>query len=224
MFYVSHSYGSFEIVLLSQNDPVHEESYRSQTHASGGREMNQMNQIGFKESARSENLVDQFQDGDAAMSGRLNADRKFNKITPLYQRVLSALIIEDETEEVEENGAQRNMSFPHSSAGTCFNVEINPQIRNELESDYDSVLGLRTQKIYTPDNFSCNAFNGVKTSKHLEVGSLSNIFHDCLDVPQTVQPNGSCISSFDFQYEKMSLEDKLLLELHSIGLNPETVV
>ncbi|CBI18590.3 unnamed protein product, partial [Vitis vinifera] len=181
------------------NDRVHEESSRSQTHASGEREKNQMNQIGSKESARSENLVDQFQDGDAAICGRLNAERRFNKVTPLYQRVLSALIIEDETEE-EENGGQRNMSIQYSrddsSAGACLNVDIDPQRRDEMESEYDSVLGLRLQNIYSPDKFSCNG---------------------------TVQPNGSGISSFEFRYEQMSLEDKLLLELHSIGLNPETV-
>lgn len=227
------------------NDRVHEESSRSQTHASGEREKNQMNQIGSKESARSENLVDQFQDGDAAICGRLNAERRFNKVTPLYQRVLSALIIEDETEE-EENGGQRNMSVQYSrddsSAGACLNVDIDPQRRDEMESEYDSVLGLRLQNIYSPDKFSCNGsttfnkaptvFNpscsddllhGVHSSKHSDVGSLSDIFHDCLDVPQAVQPNGSGISSFEFRYEQMSLEDKLLLELHSIGLNPETV-
>ncbi|KAL6328436.1 hypothetical protein AAG906_038311 [Vitis piasezkii] len=217
------------------NDRVHEESSRSQTHASGEREKNPMNQIGSKESARSENLVDQFQDGDAAIYGRLNAERRFNKVTPLYQRVLSALIIEDETEE-EENGGQRNMSVQYSrddsSAGACLN----------MESEYDSVLGLRLQNIYSLEKFSCNGsttfnkaptvFNpscsddllhGVHISKHSDVGSLSDIFHDCLDVPQAVQPNGSGISSFEFRYEQMSLEDKLLLELHSIGLNPETV-
>lgn len=227
------------------NDRVHEESSRSQTHASGEREKNPMNQIGSKESARSENLVDQFQDGDAAIYGRLNAERRFNKVTPLYQRVLSALIIEDETEE-EENGGQRNMSVQYSrddsSAGACLNVDIDPQRRDEMESEYDSVLGLRLQNIYSPEKFSCNGsttfnkaptvFNpscsddllhGVHISKHSDVGSLSDIFHDCLDVPQAVQPNGSGISSFEFRYEQMSLEDKLLLELHSIGLNPETV-
>ena len=237
----------FKIVLLSQNGLVHEESSRSQTHASGERERNRMNQIGSKESSRSENLVDQFEDGDVAIYGRLNAERKFNKVTPLYQRVLSALIIEDETEEVEENGGQRNMSsqYPRddSSVGVCLNTDIDPQRRDKMESEYDSVLDLQTQKIYSPENFSCNGnttfnraptmFNpscdddhlhGVYSSKCSDVGPLSDIFHDCLDVPKAVQPNGSVVSSFEFPYEKMSLEDKLLLELHSIGLIPETVV
>ena len=191
-------------------------------------------------------MVDQFEDGDVAIYGRLNAERKFNKVTPLYQRVLSALIIEDETEELEENGGQRNTSIQYprddSFAGVCLNADIDPQRRDKMESEYDSVLDLRTQKIYSPENISCNGsttfnraptmFNpscdddqlhGVYSSKCSDVGPLSDIFHDCLDVPKVVEPNGSVVSSFEFPYEKMSLEDKLLLELHRIGLIPETV-
>ena len=105
-----------------------------------------MNQIGSKESSRSDNSVDQFEDGDVAIYGRLNAERKFNKVTPLYHRILSALIIEDKNEEVEENGGQRNMSIQYprddSSAGVCLNADINPQRRDKMEFEYDSVLDL----------------------------------------------------------------------------------
>ena len=126
-----------------------------------------MNQIRYKESSRSKNLVDQFEDGDVAIYGRLNAERKFNKVTPLYQRVLSALIIEDETEELEENGGQRNTSIQYprddSSAGVCFNADIDPQRRDKMEFEYDSVLDLRTQKIYSPEKISCNGSTTFNT-------------------------------------------------------------
>ena len=51
-----------------------------------------MNQIGYKESSRSENLVDQFEDGDVAIYGRLNAERKLIKLphcTKEYYQLLS---------------------------------------------------------------------------------------------------------------------------------------
>lgn len=156
-------------------------------------------------------------------------DTEGNKVAPLYQRVLSALIIDDETDEETVGGG--NMSFLRERGGspgvTCFSQDIENQSKTGTEYEFKSCM------------FSCNG-NPTFTSG-------TNTHDQELDFlqarqgplqPETgrlpiVSENGSggllsmhrisCSSSFN-HFEQMSMEDKLLLELQSVGIYPEPVV
>ncbi|XP_045803507.1 uncharacterized protein LOC123897052 isoform X1 [Trifolium pratense] len=97
-----------------------------------------------------------------------------NKLAPLYQRVLSALIIDDQTEETVGDG---NISFPceqdDSPLEACFSWDF----ENEVSIN-------RTEHGFNTDNVSCNG---------------------------------------NATFEQMGMEDKLLLELQSVGLYPDPV-
>ncbi|MCH95790.1 hypothetical protein A2U01_0016772, partial [Trifolium medium] len=98
-----------------------------------------------------------------------------NKLAPLYQRVLSALIIDDQTEETVGDG---NISFPceqdDSPLEACFSWDF----ENEVSIN-------RTEHGFNTDNVSCNG---------------------------------------NATFEQMGMEDKLLLELQSVGLYPDPVL
>ncbi|EEF37407.1 conserved hypothetical protein [Ricinus communis] len=168
-----------------------------------------------------------------------------NQDTPLYQRVLSALIVEDESEEFEENIGGRNLCFQNSrymSPGdTCLPIDYEPADNHAIEFDYDSVLDFQTQKQSSTDGFSCNGnapTDGV-------TGCHSQLYNDELfqggqgfmpseiamfpvqsgdnDGRLAVQIKASGISALDGRYQQLCLEEKLLMELQSIGLYPESV-
>ncbi|KAE9618782.1 hypothetical protein Lalb_Chr02g0146301 [Lupinus albus] len=109
-------------------------------------------------------------------------DSEGNKVAPLYQRVLTALIIEDETdEETVGGGKMLFLCESDDSLGVvCFPEDIENQSRIGAEYEFKS------------DLFSCNG----------------NATHDQ--------------ELYDFLHQ-MSMEDKLLLELQSVGLYPEPV-
>ncbi|XP_057803647.1 uncharacterized protein LOC131018971 isoform X2 [Salvia miltiorrhiza] len=169
--------------------------------------------------------------------GSSDADKRFGRSTPLYQRVLSALIIEDESEEFEETGFGR----PRISANNSYFLsETESQRMNNLDFS-EPIIGAQTRKNGTAHKiFPCNGnmdvdrspssldyiCNGDLTQKdgymHSEVEvlvRLSRFEH----APQSLLPNNSGISSLDFQYEQMGFEEKLVVELQSIGLFMETV-
>ncbi|KAA8534553.1 hypothetical protein F0562_032070 [Nyssa sinensis] len=221
-------------------DLVHGEISVSDTLVAGERDGNMQNQINSNESASMVDLVDQFQDVET-LSGR------FNKVTPLYQRVLSALIAEDEIEEFEENGLGRNVSpefatddLPYDA---CLPIDAELKKRDGIDFKSESEFGVQTQKQFTANIFfPCDGSNisdtsldtqnppcndellqGVGRFVHSEVGVLAGISRNDLDGAQIVQTNRLDISPFECQYEQICLDDKLLLELQSIGLYPETV-
>ncbi|KAK9284066.1 hypothetical protein L1049_012326 [Liquidambar formosana] len=222
------------------DDLVHEESSLFQTIVAGERERSLLNHSDSKEPSRTMDLVDQFQDIDA-LYGRLDSKTRSNKVPPLYERVLSALIIEDEVEEFEENCGGRDVSFGYSSddspCGTRLHIDIECRKRGRMEYDYDSILGRETQKQCTLDKSCCNGSsilerrpnilnplcNGELFQGDSEVEVFPGFSQNDLVGPQTVHINVSGVASFDYQYEQMHLDDKLLLELQSIGLYLETV-
>ncbi|CAN4114415.1 unnamed protein product [Withania somnifera] len=201
------------------------------------------NQIDVKVSSDAER-VDQFH--DTILSAQFESDRIFNKVTPLYQRVLSALIIEDDIGGCEENGFDIFMSPQNGPEtilhGTCV---IDPQSRkmNRTEVEYDTVFSSQIQQNGTANEFvSCNGygvyhrnpdFQGPQYSDemsrgdngylHSEVGLFVGLSECDPDVPQRLQVNSFGISSFEHQYSQMAFDDKLLLELQSIGLYIEPV-
>ncbi|KAL1557763.1 hypothetical protein AAHA92_08306 [Salvia divinorum] len=174
---------------------------------------------------------------NSSLRGSSDAEKRFGRSTPLYQRVLSALIMEDEIEEFEETGYGR----PRNSANySYFLSETESQHMSNLDYS-EPVIGAQTRKNGNVHKiFPCNGnmdvdrspsaidymCNGDRTQKdgfmHSEVEvmvRLSRFEH----AQQSLLPNNSGISSLDFQYEQMGVEEKLLVELQSIGLFPEAV-
>ncbi|KAA8539132.1 hypothetical protein F0562_025824 [Nyssa sinensis] len=230
---LSQMFGQGNNVL---GDLVHGEISVADALVTGEKDRSLQNKINSNGTARMVDLVDQIQDVES-LCGRLDLEGRFNKITPLYQRVLSALIAEDEIEEFEENGMGRNVSLQCVTDDSPYDMCL------AIDTEHrKSVFGVQTQKQFTTNKFlSCN---GITTSDrslsiqnppcndellqgdggfvHSEVGVLAGLSGNDLDGPQIVK-KGFGISSFDCHYEQMCLDDKLLLELQSIGLYPETV-
>ncbi|XVF69166.1 hypothetical protein PTKIN_Ptkin11bG0059200 [Pterospermum kingtungense] len=172
--------------------------------------------------------------------------KKFDKVTPLCQRVLSALIEEDESEEIYHHIEGKNMSFHYASddshCGSCNQMDVESKDRDRMESEVESNADFQCQKNSLLDRFSCDASvasnsfrnssmsNSLHSSErwlgdddflHPDVGPVSEICSTDLGQLQQKEINVSGISSLDCQYQFMCMDDKLLLELHSIGLYPE---
>lgn len=190
--------------------------------------------------ARTLDLEDQDQDS----SSLCGSSKRLNDVAPLYQRVLSALIVEDESEEFAENSGGRSISFQYtgdtSPDDNCLSIES--EHMDGMEFSYESLLGFQTRKQSSVNVLSCNGssnisratgFNNHSFDDHLVQGGKGFMHSNMGMLPgptenngkkPTIHLNASGISAFDCQYEDLGLEDKLLMELHSIGLYPETVV
>ncbi|XP_022889984.1 uncharacterized protein LOC111405377 isoform X4 [Olea europaea var. sylvestris] len=120
--------------------------------------------------------------------------------TPLYQRILSAVIMEDEIEECEENG----FGTSSSPDDPCGNTDSN-RICSARVHPYNSEM-----------------LQGEGGCEHLEVGALGGLSR-CDYGAKSFQSKSNGFSSSDCQYDEMCLEDKLVLELHSVGLYSETM-
>ncbi|XVE59561.1 hypothetical protein DITRI_Ditri05aG0055900 [Diplodiscus trichospermus] len=182
-----------------------------------------------------------------AESGRFDI-KKFDKVTPLCQRVLSALIEEDECDEIYHHIEAKNMSLHYASddshCGSCNQMDVESKDRDRMESEVESNADFQCQKNSMLDRLSCdvsvasNTFrnssmsNSLHSSErwlgdddfsHSDMGPVSEICSTDLGQLQPKESNVPGISSSDCKYQFMSMEDKLLLELHSIGLYPETL-
>lgn len=182
-----------------------------------------------------------------ALNGRLDVG-KSEKASPLYQRVLSALIEEDDIDEIYHHCEGKNLSLHYASddshCGSCNQMDIEPKDRDRMESEVESEADFQSQKSCLLDRFSCdksaapNTFRNSSTSSslhsngqwlgdddfsHSDFGFVSEICSNDLAQHQTKETNVPNISSSDCQYQLMCLDDKLLLELQSIGLYPETL-
>ncbi|XP_044483678.1 uncharacterized protein LOC123209625 [Mangifera indica] len=173
---------------------------------------------------------------------------RLDKVTPLYQRVLSALIEEDEAEEFYHHSEGKNLSFHYASddshCGSCNQIDIDPKDRDRMESEVESEADFHSQKNCLLDRLSCNksavsnAFRNPSMSSslqsneqwlgdddvsHSDVGLTSEICSNDLSQTQPREINVPAFPSSDCQYQLMSLDDRILLELQSIGLYPETL-
>ncbi|XP_059665904.1 uncharacterized protein LOC132311813 isoform X2 [Cornus florida] len=237
---------SFEDIsyLSEQGDLRHGETSPSLVAGEGNRSL--LNQVNMKESARTVELVNQFQDIDT-LCGRLDSERRFNEVTPLYQRVLSALIEEDDIEELEENGMRRNVlpqyATDDSPYDTCLLIDAERRKRDRMDSECELMLGVKTKKQVTVNEIlPCNGSTTSNRSASIqnpscnddllhvdgefvrsEFGMLAGLSRNDMYAPQNVQTNDFGISSSNCQHEQMCLDDKLLLELQSIGLYPDKV-
>ncbi|XWS71471.1 hypothetical protein CRYUN_Cryun03dG0140700 [Craigia yunnanensis] len=182
-----------------------------------------------------------------AASGRFDV-KKVDKVSPLCQRVLSALIEEDESDEIYHHIEAKNMSLHYASddshCGSCNQMDVESKDRDRMESEVESNADFQCQKNALLDRLSCdvsvasNTFrnssmsNSLHSSErwlgdddfsHSGMGPMSEICSTNLGQLQPREINVSGISSSDCQYQFMCMEDKLLLELNSIGLYPETL-
>ncbi|XP_031282756.1 uncharacterized protein LOC116141386 [Pistacia vera] len=229
--------------LKQQGDLVHED-FLSQILVSGEKDRSLQGQIQSKESTRIPDLGDQVQD-NGFFCGTTDSESR-NEDTPLYQRVLSALIVEDEIEEFPDNSGGRNMSFQYnrddSPGGTCLLIDADSRKMDGMEIEYDSMGGLQVQKQSSVDRLACNGTatfnrgkniqnrlynddfaNGGTGLMHSEIGILTEFSENGGNRPQALHTNAFGIDSFDCRYDDIPLRDKLLLELQSIGLHLEAV-
>ncbi|KAG8380646.1 hypothetical protein BUALT_Bualt06G0037400 [Buddleja alternifolia] len=171
---------------------------------------------------------------NSSLHGRSDAGKRYYRVTPLYQRVLSAFIVEDETEEYEETGFEKQRSSVNDSF-----IGIDCKHMHRLHFD-EPMFGVQTRKSGTHVSFPCNGNTDVNRSPsfedcrcngellqrhggymHSELGMV--VRGRCDYFPQSLRTNNCGISSFGCQYQHMSLEEKLVLELQSVGIFLEDV-
>lgn len=231
-------------MVFSQGEPVPGNNCSSQAPDSGEKERVLEDQIVSNGMTKTGDLDDH--DQDIGNFEKIALERTKN-VTPFYQRVLAALIVEDEAEEFEENNGERDMSFQynrdHSPNDTCLPVNVDDTNRVRTESNSESILGLQTQKQCAVNRFSCSGrtnltrgtgihsklsnndlLQGDHGFMHSNNGMFPSFSGYLVEGPLAEHTNASGISSIGCPYDQMSLEDKLFLELQSIGLYPETVV
>lgn len=183
-----------------------------------------------------------------SLQGRFDM-KKSDKVTPLYQRVLSALIEEDEIEESCHHSEGKTLSLQYASddshCGSCNQIDIEPKDRDRMESEVESKVDYQMQRNCLLDRVSCdksvvsNSFRNPSISSslnsieqwrgdydisHSDLGHTSEICSNDLGQLQPRELNVASFSSSDCQYQLLCMDDRLLLELHSIGLYPETLV
>ncbi|KAK4593328.1 hypothetical protein RGQ29_017447 [Quercus rubra] len=223
--------------------PEHGKNFLSQALDSGERQRSLQEQNVSNGLIKTGSVNDGYQ--EIGSVGKFDLER-MTKVTPLYQRVLSALIEEEETEEFEENNGERDMSYQYSRNDspndTSLHIDGDHTNRAKTESESVSMLSLQTQRQCAVNRFSCNGSTnctrGTSIHNKLSNGNLfqgdngflhSNIemfplFSDYgVDEPLAEDKNASGIFPVDCQYDQMCLEEKLVLELQSVGLYPETV-
>ena len=211
----------------SQDGLTHKDNLL-QSPLSRERERSILNQTDSIEMSSMADMVDQHLDVSFLCR---QMDSEGNKVAPLYQRVLTALIIDDQTE--EETVGDGNMSFlcerDDSTGLACFSQDVENQSSTRTEYEFKS------------DMVSCNGnasfTSGTDIHDH-EVDAFLQVhqgpLHPGTERLPMLSENGSggllamhrisCSSSFSRHFEQVSMEDKLLLELQSVGLYPESVV
>ncbi|KAH9769067.1 hypothetical protein KPL71_011853 [Citrus sinensis] len=224
---------------LSQDDLVRGQDFRSQTLVAGEKERCLEEKIHSKEPTRILKLGDQVND-DGDFCRTLDSEG-MKEETPLYQRVLSALIVEDETEGLEENSGGRNMPFQysrdHSPGATSFLVDSDSRKRDRVEFEYNSMPVHQDHRQLAVDRPSCNGSttingganiqnqlyhsnfsNGGGGHMHTENRIFPGFSENGTKGAQALHANALGICSSEWKYEQICLGDKLMLELQSIGL------
>ncbi|KAG5005415.1 hypothetical protein JHK86_029554 [Glycine max] len=206
---------------------THTESPLSQSSISRERERIVVNQTGSKEISSMNDMVDQHLDVSILCR---QMDSEVNKVVPLYQRVLTALIIDDQYDEetVEDGNMPSLCERDDSSQAACYvqDVENQSSIRMEYEFNFDKVSCNGNATFTSCTNIhdqELSVFQQMNQgSLHPETERLSMLSENGND--ESMGMHGiSCSSSFSRHFEQMRMEDKLLLELQSVGLYPEPV-
>ncbi|WZY80932.1 hypothetical protein YC2023_027316 [Brassica napus] len=174
--------------------------------------------------------------------------RKLNESTPLYKRVLSALIEEDDGEEVVQFNGGKNLSLHYASddshSGSCTYIDTEFRERDRMEFEVESSGDFQTPKSCLFDRFSnersvvYNPFrNGSMSTSvhsneqwigddyvsHSDAALGGEAYSNSLGQLQARDVNIPNFPVSDTQYQLMSLDERLLLELQSIGVFPEAM-
>ncbi|XP_018675461.2 uncharacterized protein LOC103968352 isoform X2 [Musa acuminata AAA Group] len=166
--------------------------------------------------------------------GRLETNRWYDKMVPLSQRLLSAFIAEDETEklDIETQGEL----FLHSDT----NNDINDHAKELMNMDCHLELEYKNQKNSLGDIIPCDEFMVSNNYRHLNIQNFMYGYEPLVENSAVLSTDNGSLSGYkknslnqlhvmdntspyECQFEDMSLDDRILMELHSIGLFPETV-
>lgn len=169
--------------------------------------------------------------GSESFSGRLDSDKTSKEFIPLFQRVLSALIIEETVNELEEENTEI-IPLQDTVCDSAYDMyhhddpsEPRKRARREVEQDtmFQSIHSVKLS--FSSNGCTTNTFRSPTMNESpCDDVALAGISKSFINRPQVVHMEGFGIPSFDNQYEQMRVDDKILLELHSIGLYPELVV
>lgn len=173
-------------------------------------------------------------------------DEWFKKVIPLSQKLIAAILPEYETDCKND----QHDSFSQFASGNSYDNRyladsVVKDSETSVELGYEAELAFQSQENCSRENSSCNGYvttnnfrspvaanhsnlNGILEENNIlscsnakfhseyiqnNVERIQNVGKDCYDISTSV-----------FEYEHMSLDDKILLELQSIGLNPEPIV
>ncbi|XP_031499746.1 uncharacterized protein LOC116264010 isoform X2 [Nymphaea colorata] len=208
-------------------------------HLFEGKQATLITEAAQNESAKTGSCVDESHVVD---TGELGTDRWLERIIPLSQRLLAALIVEDEVSEIScAGGTEREVyQYPSddSPRGACSHTGNESKDMDRTESEIESMGELKNHMYHSFDNFSSDGSiisNGFKNPEKglpykeelaLDDGAILNSYnseHHGADRSDLSDSTISGISSIDCCYQQMPLDDRILLELRSIGLFPEVV-
>ncbi|CDY65613.1 BnaCnng47970D [Brassica napus] len=134
--------------------------------------------------------------------------RKLNEITPLYKRVLSALIEEDDGEEVVQFNGGKNLSLHYASDDS----------HSERETEWNLKNGSMSTSVHSNEQWI-----GDDNLSHSDAALGGEAYSNSLGQLQARDVNIPNFPVSDTQYQLMSLDERLLLELQSIGVFPEAM-
>ncbi|XP_057534094.1 uncharacterized protein LOC130812592 isoform X2 [Amaranthus tricolor] len=181
-------------------------------------------------------------DKDGAFSVGLYGGKRLEKFSSLYQRVMSALIEEDESEGIYNGNEGVSVSFQCASddshCGSCNYVDTDIKDRDRFDSEAESVVDFQIQKRCASDRFSCNKSVTSNTTRNASMsdslyssgrwlGDDGISYSDAEFVGGSWQndvggPQPADITAIgaypDSEYQLMRIDDRLVLELQSVGL------
>ncbi|XP_073003559.1 uncharacterized protein [Typha latifolia] len=177
-------------------------------------------------------------------SRNVETNKWFEKMVPLSQRLLSAFIAEDENEFFDRSIPQGDMfvQFP-TECFPAINHAKNDHEAQVMKPDFQFDLDFENLKNHPVDKVLCNGFTASSNSRsslqHFINGDdlsaeNNSIVHSTSGIlPETFPANPNQLealctsfsgtSPYECQFDHISLDDKILMELHSIGLYPDIV-
>ncbi|GMG98448.1 hypothetical protein Nepgr_000288 [Nepenthes gracilis] len=187
-------------------------------------------------------------DKDDSLTAGVGVGRKLIKVSSLYQIVLSALIEEDESDHIcnGSEGMITSFQFPgdDSHCGSCNYADVETRNGDRLEFEAESKVDVQMQRRCSGDGFSCNMSTASDISRNL---SMSDSLYssgrwqgdDGFSYSDVEFASGICqieqsgshpadvntcrTPLSDCQYQLLCVDDRLALELQSIGLYLDTV-
>ncbi|XP_042438946.1 uncharacterized protein LOC122024393 isoform X3 [Zingiber officinale] len=164
---------------------------------------------------------------DKTLVGRSETKRRCHKLVPLSQRLLSAFISEDEAEKLD-NDTQDEMFLLYSS-DYIHNDTDSHVIDDDLELDYKNHKRSLGDGFVASNNFKHLNIQNILFGHESLVENNAILKTDNVALSDYLKNNCTQIEamsncpSYGCQFEDMPLDDRILMELHSIGLFPESV-